>query len=91
MIVIRPQLAVALAGLLVAAPALRADVLTVGPAGDFATIQAALDASLPGDTVLVAGGQYGAVTVDGRRPYDRIVGFKAGNELHRRFANNRAV
>ena len=43
---------------LLAAMALKGNMATVGPMGDFTTIQAAVDAVLPGETVLVHPGTY---------------------------------
>ena len=43
--------------------ALAADVLTVGPAGQFPTIQGAVDAASDDDIILVAAGDYFSVTI----------------------------
>ena len=52
-----------LALLLALAPRAAADVLTVGPAGAHAGIQDAVDAAADGDVILVASGEYAAVTI----------------------------
>ncbi|MBK7643457.1 MAG: hypothetical protein IPJ19_10485 [Planctomycetes bacterium] len=72
-----PRLLVALLGLVLATPA-SAGVLVVAPSGaPFTTIQAAVDASVDGDTILVKSGAYpGNVSIDGRGI--SIVGDPAG-------------
>jgi hypothetical protein len=54
--------------LVLLAPPARADVLVVDASGggDFSSLQAAIDAALDGDVLLVRSGAYGALTVDGK-------------------------
>lgn len=52
--------------LVVAAAGARADVLVVGPGGSFTDLQAAVDAAVDGDVVLVKGGTYNSVIVLGK-------------------------
>jgi hypothetical protein len=75
---LRPILAALLASI-AATPLLALDVHTVAADGhsDFTTIQAAVDAAANGDVVLVRGGAYPAVTVDGKSLWIARVGTKS--------------
>lgn len=57
----------ALLVLALAAPATRAELLTVGPVGDHADIQSAVDAASDWDVILVASGTYAGFTIDDKR------------------------